>query len=436
MSKLKVRKKHKHLRTFEEDLKNEVIVKNKILKTKKNKDKHRKEKFKIKKNEMHIHKKKRKDDVHKILNLANEQNEEDLDYDINNIIDDNNEEADKFLQFDDIIEENITNDNDIFYNENKNISYNTYREADVDAKDIFEDLNIKIMNDSKHVSNNKVDNITQESNISAEDKVNSLVEKCYRTIGEDLAHYKSGKLHRALTILTKSLKWYEYLLLTKPKKWTPHATFEITKLFSSGLKEKEVSKFYEFILLPIILENIDKNKKLDAFLYKALIKALYKSKSWFKGILFPVLKRECTNKQIIIIGSVIQKMSISINCVVLALEEIFSFPWNSIISYILILLFNKKYAFTKQCIDNCVNYFLRFENYQDVLSINWHKSLLTLVHNYRGLLCDTQVEALTHLVKKKNHHQISSEIMKELYSPTSLMNKIKDIKVNSEEYVV
>lgn len=170
MSKHKVRKKHKHLRTFEEDLKNEVIVKNKIIKTKKNKDKHRKEKFRIKNNEMHIHKKKKKNDVHKILNLANEQNEEDLDYDINNINDDNNEEADKFLHFDDIIEENITNDNDIFFNENKNLPYNTNTEEDVDSKDIFEELNIKIMNDSKHVSYNKMENTTQEPNPSTEVK--------------------------------------------------------------------------------------------------------------------------------------------------------------------------------------------------------------------------------------------------------------------------
>lgn len=116
-----------------------------------------------------------------------------------------------------------------------------------------------------------------------------MVEKCYRVVGENLAIYKKGKLHQALTILVKSPKWYELLLLTTPKKWTTQAVFEVTKLFSSGLKEKDVCIYYKHILLPIILENIELNKKLDGFLYKTLIKSLYKSKAWFKGLLYPVL---------------------------------------------------------------------------------------------------------------------------------------------------
>ncbi|KJP86417.1 hypothetical protein AK88_03970 [Plasmodium fragile] len=123
------------------------------------------------------------------------------------------------------------------------------------------------------------------------EQLDALVQKCYETVGEELAHYKKGKLHRALTVLVKSPRWFDLLLLTKPKRWTTQATFEVTRLFSSGLKEKEVCIYYEFILLPIILDNIERNKKLETFLYKTLIKALYKSKAWMRGMLYPLLRR-------------------------------------------------------------------------------------------------------------------------------------------------
>ncbi|VWU53302.1 essential nuclear protein 1, putative, partial [Hepatocystis sp. ex Piliocolobus tephrosceles] len=118
---------------------------------------------------------------------------------------------------------------------------------------------------------------------------NSVVEKCYKTIGESLAIYKSGKLHQALTLLVKSPRWLELLMITQPPKWSTQATFEVTKLFSSNLKEKEVAKFYEYILLPLVVQHIMENNRLNPIMYKTLIKALYKSKAWFQGILFPLL---------------------------------------------------------------------------------------------------------------------------------------------------
>ncbi|CAD2091250.1 essential nuclear protein 1, putative [Plasmodium vinckei lentum] len=425
MAKIKVRKKQKHAGTFEENLKNVVVSKNGILK------KHKKKKNKL------TEKHKKKNTLNKIIKLANITNENDYsDYDDDDLIDFNNSQEDKFLEFNDDIEDEVIDDTNFYddneINSNQNYMANGYEEPN----DILEDLNIKInkngykgqgqFGDSPNNKMNDFDKPPEQKT-----KIDSMVEKCYRVVGENLAIYKKGKLHQALTILVKSPKWYELLLLTSPKKWTTQAVFEVTKLFSSGLKEKDVCIYYKHILLPIILENIELNKKLDGFLYKTLIKSLYKSKAWFKGLLYPVLLQESTKKQIVIFGSVIQKMSISINVVTFCLNDIFKFPWNSHISHILTIFFNKKYAFSKEFIEKSVDYFLKFENYPSTLTINWHKSLLTLIQNYRGLVNDEQIAKLKILLKKKNHHQITSEILKHIYSPAFFINQISNLNMDT-----
>ncbi|SCN12620.1 essential nuclear protein 1, putative [Plasmodium malariae] len=409
MAKLKIRQKFKHSRTLEDDFKNTIVIKNKLLKKKKKGKKA---------SERNVKGKGKGDDMRKILNLANKQNEEEIYSDYGYKTDEeNSEQVDKFLEFNDDIEEQIS-DNTKIAESNNNADINELDKCN----NILEDLNIKINKKVCEKTDRKSNKKEHIDPPEQGNKLNSLVEKCYKTIGEVLAQYKKGKLHKALTLLVKSPKWFDLLLLTNPKEWTTQATFEVTKLFSSGLKEKDVYIYYEHILLPIILENIEENKKLDSFLYKTLIKALYKSKAWFKGILFPVLQMECTKKQLIIFGSVIQKMSISINTVIDGLNEIFTFPWNTNISYLLIIFFNKKYAFSKEFIKKCVEYFVNFEKYADPLTINWHKSLLTLVQNYRGLMEEVHIDKLKFLLKKKNHPLITSEILKYMYSSTSLIN--------------
>ncbi|ANQ08023.1 Bystin [Plasmodium coatneyi] len=441
MAKVKIKKKFKHSGTLEEDLKNSVVTKNKILKKKKKGNKASEKKTK----------KKRKDDVQKILNLANRQNEEDLDYsDYGNRIsgddldDGKSQQVDKFLQFDDDIgeegvdhdvsdQENLMADKMVFSAE----QINHYDRNQIDeSSNILDDLDVKINPHGieKGAKLDKGKDVKAEQ--SEQEKLDALVQKCYETIGEELAHYKKGKLHRALTVLVKSPRWFDLLLLTKPKRWTTQATFEVTRLFSSGLKEKEVCIYYEFILLPIILDNIEKNKKLETFLYKTLIKALYKSKAWMRGMLYPLLRRECTKKELAIFGSVVQKMSIAINTTTQCLQEIFTFPWNSSISHFLCLFFNKKYGFSKEFIEKCVDYFASFLNYPNVLTVNWYTSLLLLVQNYRALIGDDEIEKLRVLVMKKNHPKFSSEILKSMYSPTTLMSKIKDLASHPSEDMV
>jgi essential nuclear protein 1 len=76
-------------------------------------------------------------------------------------------------------------------------------------------------------------------------------------------------------------------MLTSPQNWTPHATFEATRLFVSNLDANQAQRFLNLFLLDKVRDDISENKKLNYHLYMALKKSLYKPGAFFKGILFP-----------------------------------------------------------------------------------------------------------------------------------------------------
>lgn len=55
----------------------------------------------------------------------------------------------------------------------------------------------------------------------------------YTQVGLLLSRYKSGRLPKAFKIIPTLRNWEEILYLTRPDKWTPHATFEATKIFAA-----------------------------------------------------------------------------------------------------------------------------------------------------------------------------------------------------------
>ena len=86
--------------------------------------------------------------------------------------------------------------------------------------------------------------------------------------------------------------------ITQPDKWSPQATFAATRIFASNLNAKLAQRFYATVLLPAVLDNIDRYKcaipadvrrrKLNYHLYQALKKAMYKPAAFFKGIVIPL----------------------------------------------------------------------------------------------------------------------------------------------------
>ena len=77
-------------------------------------------------------------------------------------------------------------------------------------------------------------------------------------------------------------------MLTSPQNWTPHATYEATRLFVSNLDSSQAQQFLYDILLDKVRDDIAENKKLNYHLYMAVKKSLYKPGAFFKGLLFPL----------------------------------------------------------------------------------------------------------------------------------------------------
>ena len=60
--------------------------------------------------------------------------------------------------------------------------------------------------------------------------------------------------------------------MTNPNSWTPHATYEATKLFVSNLSSNEATVFIETILLPRFRDSIENSDdhSLNYHIYRAL----------------------------------------------------------------------------------------------------------------------------------------------------------------------
>lgn len=72
----------------------------------------------------------------------------------------------------------------------------------------------------------------------------------FKSIGQLLRTFKSGKLPKAFKIIPQVSNWEELLFLTQPDSWSPFATYEATKIFSSNLNAKMAQRFYNLVLLP------------------------------------------------------------------------------------------------------------------------------------------------------------------------------------------
>lgn len=137
------------------------------------------------------------------------------------------------------------------------------------------------------------------------------VVEVYTAVGKLLAHYKSGKLPKALKMLPHLKNWEEVLWLTRPDQWSPCATYACTRIFASNLNAKLSQRFLNLVLLEKCRDDIQTNKTLNYHLYMALKKALFKPAAFYKGILLPIAQSQsCTLREAVIIGSVLAKVSI------------------------------------------------------------------------------------------------------------------------------
>lgn len=121
-----------------------------------------------------------------------------------------------------------------------------------------------------------------------------------------------------------------------------------------------VQRFYHLVLLPQVRENIATYKKLNYHLYLALKKALFKPAAFFKGILLPLAEDEPTSREAIIIGSILQKVSIPSFHSTAALIKLTEMDYNIATGYFIKVLIGKRYALPKIALDMLLEFFERF----------------------------------------------------------------------------
>ena len=243
------------------------------------------------------------------------------------------------------------------------------------------------------------------------------VVEVYTAVGALLAHYKSGKVPKALKMLPHLRNWEDILWITRPDNWSPGAAFICTRIFASNLNQRMSQRFFNLVLLEKVRDDIRNQGKLNYHLYMSLKKALFKPASFYKGILLPLAQSgTCTLKEATIIGSVLAKVSIPMNHSAAALLRLCEMRYSGTTSLFIRILVNKKYSLPRRVVDGLVTHFCGFMSDTREMPVIWHQSLLVFAQRYKLEVSNEQREQLKELLKVHTHHQITQEVRRELFN--------------------
>ncbi|RVX20751.1 Bystin [Vitis vinifera] len=305
-------------------------------------------------------------------------------------------------------------------------------------------------------------------------KLDTSIIDLYKGVGKLLNRYTAGKLPKAFKHIPSVQHWEEVLYLTEPENWSPNAVYQATRIFASNLGGKKAERFYRLVLLPRVREDIQKNKRLHFALYQTLKKSLYKPAAFFKGILFPLCESgTCNLREAVIIGSIIEKVSIpalhsSVALLKLAEmeycgttsqmvhelaygEAIWVMNWllltPSIVwclklidlgvlklvlgmdhqFYFIKILLDKKYALPYRAVDAVAAHFIKFIEDTRIMPVIWHQSLLTFVQRYKNQLRKEDKDSLKTLIENQRHKLVTPEISRELNNSRNRGEKEDDL---------
>ncbi|XP_041022233.1 bystin [Juglans microcarpa x Juglans regia] len=265
---------------------------------------------------------------------------------------------------------------------------------------------------------------------------NSIID-LYKGVGKLLSSYTAGKIPKAFKHIPSMQLWEDVLYLTEPENWSPNGLYQATRIFASNLGAKKAERFYRLVLLPRVREDILKNKRLHFALYQALKKSLYKPAAFFKGILFPLCEsRTCNLREAVIIGSILQKVSIPPLHSSVALLKLAEMEYGGTTSYFIKLLLEKKYALPHRVLDATVAHFMRFLEDARIMPVIWHQSLLAFVQRYKNDLRKEDKDSLRNLLEKQKHKLVTPEIRRELNNSRNRGEKEDDLMLISSSVSV
>ncbi|CAI0465381.1 unnamed protein product, partial [Linum tenue] len=259
-------------------------------------------------------------------------------------------------------------------------------------------------------------------------KMDSSVIDLYKGVGEFMSKYTAGKVPKAFRKITAMQHWEDVLYLTEPEKWSPNGMYQATRILASNLGSKKAERFYRLVLLPRVRDDIKKNKRLHFALYQALKKAIFKPAAFNKGILFPLCKSgTCNLREAVIVGSVIQKVTIPMLHSSVALLKLAEMEYCGTTSYFIKLLLEKKYALPYRVIDALVAHYMRFMEDSRIMPVIWHQSLLAFVQRYKNELQKEDKVNLRTLVGRQRHYLVTPEIVRELDNSRNRGEKEDDL---------
>eukprot|EP00592_Proboscia_alata_P002119 CAMPEP_0194376106 /NCGR_PEP_ID=MMETSP0174-20130528/24602_1 /TAXON_ID=216777 /ORGANISM="Proboscia alata, Strain PI-D3" /LENGTH=463 /DNA_ID=CAMNT_0039156663 /DNA_START=116 /DNA_END=1507 /DNA_ORIENTATION=- len=242
------------------------------------------------------------------------------------------------------------------------------------------------------------------------------VVQVYTDIGVHLSRYTSGKLPKAFKIIPSLSNWEQILYLTRPDRWTPMAMYAATRIFASNLNPKMATQFYKLVLLDAIRADIYSEHQLNYHYYMALKKSLYKPSAFFKGILLPLTREDCTLREAAIVGSVLAKVSIPVQHAAVAIHKLCQQGYTAATSIFIKTLLNKKYSLPSPVIGSLIDHFGKFANNpKEILPVLWHQCFLVFVQRYKNEIGEEGKELLKRVLKVHSHHKITPEIRRELF---------------------
>ena len=261
----------------------------------------------------------------------------------------------------------------------------------------------------------------------------------YTEIGTVLQRYTAGKLPKAFKVIPSLKQWEDVLYLTRPDQWSPQAMYQATRIFASNLNPRMAQRFFNLVLLDAVRADIHRHKKLNYHYYACLKKALYKPAAFFKGVLLPLSRDDCTLREAAIVSSVLSKCSIPVSHAAVALHKLASASasYSGGSAVFIKALLDKKYSLPIPVVCALVDYFCRgaeggeekrpglaqaIGKEQDSMPVLWHQALLVFAQRYKDAIRPDEKERLKIACRVHVHHQITKEVRRELFGAKGWKN--------------
>ncbi|GHP01748.1 hypothetical protein PPROV_000050500 [Pycnococcus provasolii] len=245
--------------------------------------------------------------------------------------------------------------------------------------------------------------------------IDPKVEEVYTAVGTLLTRYTVGKIPKAFKIIPQLARWDEVLWLTRPESWSAHAVFAATRLFASNLNAKMAQRFYFLVLLPRFRRDMREEQKIHFAVYQAIKKAVYKPSAFYRGFLLPLCAQgDCTLREAVVLASVLSKVSIPVLHSSAALLRLCEMPYCGTSSFLMKVLFEKKYALPLRVVDAAVGFFVSFISEERQLPVIWHQTLLSFVQHYKSNLTEKHRAEIGKLCKSQYHYKVTPEVQREL----------------------